>query len=85
MSSMNTEGPERRQVIVTPKSMVTVGGVSLSVMFLGGAIWWAATIQQQLNQVIKQLETTHVVMEKIADQETRMRIIEARLTSAKIP
>lgn len=69
----------RMETKVTEKSYVQVGFIVTVVGFIVGAVWWAATMDSKLNQVIEEIKTGRVMQTKVAENETHIKIIEMRL------
>lgn len=83
MENHDVEGHEHREEKLSDKSYIQVGLIVTIVGFIVGAVWWAATMDSKLNQVIEEVKATHVMQTKVAENETRIKILEMRVDRAE--
>ena len=60
------------------KTYVQIGLVLVVIGFVVGAIWWAATMQSKMDQVIEEVKTSRVLQTRVNDNETKVKILEMR-------
>ncbi len=73
---------ERRKNIVavlSEKSYIQVGIAIAIATFLIGSIWWAATIQVKLDQVIEEIKIGRAATNQLIEHDTKIKILEMRI------
>lgn len=64
---------------INEKSYLQIGLVVTLIGFVVGAIWWAATMQSKMDQVIEEVKTSRILATKVNDNETKIKILELRI------
>lgn len=73
------EDERGNQPRMSDKSYIQIGLVLTLVGFIVGCIWWAATMQSKMDQVIEEVKTSRILATKVSDNETKVKILELRI------
>ncbi len=74
---------DRQQKKINEKSYIQLGFALTLVGFIIGAIWWAATMQSKMDQVIEEVKGSRVMQAKMGEYETRLKILELQIEQVK--
>lgn len=66
------------------KSYIQIGFALVLISFAVGAIWWAATMQSKMDQVIEEVKTSRVTQSKVIDGETKLQILDLRMKQLEV-
>ncbi len=82
---MSDSGQQRTQNarLINEKSYIQIGMVLTLIGFIIGAIWWAATMQSKMDQVIEEVKSSRMMQTKLGEYETRIKILELQVEQVK--
>ena len=70
---------ETANIKLSDKSYVQLGSIGAAVAFAFGAVWWASQMQSKMDQVIEEVHSSRVLLTRLSEDETKIKIIELRL------
>jgi hypothetical protein len=69
----------RPQPFLSEKSGIQIGLVALLLGFVIGSIWWAATMQSKMDQVIEEVKVSRIIQSTVSEHDTKLKIVELRV------
>jgi hypothetical protein len=78
-SDSDDEGEMLSKNVLGEKSNIQIGFALVLAGFIVGAIWWAATMQSKMDQVIEEVKVSQAQQVRMNENETKIKLIEMRM------
>ena len=76
---MQDERQQQKPQGLNEKSYIQIGLVLVLIGFIVGCIWWAATMQSKMDQVIEEMHGSRALLTKVSENEMKIKILELRV------
>ena len=76
---MQDERQQQKPQGLNEKSYIQIGLVLVLIGFIVGCIWWAATMQSKMDQVIEEMHGSRSLRTEVSENEMKIKILELRV------